>query len=399
MKRNYWTKEKCFEVALLCTNRTEFSVKYSRAYNLCISNKWLDDACSHIILKQKKHNYWTKEKCFEVALTCLSKVEFKKEYSRAFKLCRINGWLDDACLHMKEVHKKHNYWTKEKCFEVALNCHSKFEFQKLFPSAYDKSLNNNWLNDVCSHMIRIGNCKRRCIYLSIFSDKYAYVGLTYNFNIRKKSHLTDIKSPIFNHIKETNLIPQFKQLTDYVDVDLASKYLENFYKTYYEGMGYNMLNIAKTGGIGSNKSKYTKEMCRYEALKYKYRSDFSNKSSSFYNVSCKNKWMNDICSHMVEVKKPKNYWTKENCIKYANLCNYLIEFKNRFSGAYTASYKKGWIHEITKHMDKPKPHNYKWKKEECKKEYFKFNDIDNFKKYSKYSYQSVINNKWEDIFI
>lgn len=116
-----------------------------------------------------KKIYWTKEKCYEAALSCKSKVEFKKKYARAHKLCRINKWLDEACFHMVEVKKKHNYWTYEKCKEVALLCKTRTEFQKLYPSAHDKSSDNNWLNDMYHHMIKIGNCKRRCIYVAIIS--------------------------------------------------------------------------------------------------------------------------------------------------------------------------------------------------------------------------------------
>lgn len=346
---------------------------------------------------RKQSNYWIKEKCYESASLCKSKVEFKKRFSRAYKLCRINKWLDDECSHMVEVNKKHNYWTYDKCKEVALLCKTRSEFQKLYSSAYDKSYDNKWLNDICSHMVSIGNCKKRCIYVATFSDNYAYVGLTYNFNIRINDHINNHKrSPIYKHIKQTGLNPKFEKLTDYVDIDIASKKLEEFYKTYYEGLGFNILNIAKTGGIGSNKSKYTKNDCQRESLKYLTRSDFK-KDSNLYNIALKNGWLDDICSHMIEIKKSKGYWTKEMCLKDSLKCNSLKEFEDKYNTSYISSRRHRWIKDITKHMEKSKPHNYKWKKEECEKEYLKYNNIDDFKKYSKFAYKSIIDNNWLDI--
>jgi hypothetical protein len=292
--------------------------------------------------------------------------------------------------------KKHNYWTYERCKDMAKLCKTRTEFKKLYPSAVDKSYDNKWMDDICSHMIKIGNYKKRCIYVAIFSDHYAYVGLTYNFNIRINSHIKDINSSIYKHINKTGLKPRFEKLTDYVDINIASTKLEEFFKTHYEGLGFKMLNIAKTGGVGGNIPKYTKEDCQKESLKYLTRGEFS-KFSNFYNVSFRNGWLDDVCSHMIELKKPKGYWTKEKCENFSLKCNSLKEFEEKYNTSYISSRRYGWIKDITKHMEKPKPYNYKWSKEECEKEYLKYNNIKDFKKYSKYAYKTIINNHWLEI--
>ena len=55
---------------------------------------------------------------------------------------------------------------------------------------------------------------------------------------------------------------------------------------------------------------WTKEKCKEEALKYKFRSDFNKysgsayhakfwkKSSYVYGLCRKNKWLDEICIHM-----------------------------------------------------------------------------------------------------
>ena len=42
------------------------------------------------------------------------------------------------------------------------------------------------------------------------------------------------------------------------------------------------------------------ENCHIAALKYFTKTDFKKKSSSAYDSSCKNGWLNDICSHMIK---------------------------------------------------------------------------------------------------
>jgi hypothetical protein len=39
---------------------------------------------------------------------------------------------------------------------------------------------------------------------------------------------------------------------------------------------------------------WTKELCLEEALKYNSRSEFKRNSIRAYDVSCKNKWLNDF---------------------------------------------------------------------------------------------------------
>jgi hypothetical protein len=392
----YWTKERCIEIALKCENKFEFIRKYPGAYNSSLKNKWLNEI--YIFLKDKPRKiFWTKEKCKEKTLECKTKKEFNQKYPNIYSLCRKKGWVDDVCSHMIEIKKKHNYWTFEKCKEKALICTSKSELQKLYPSAYDKASDNNWLDDICSHMERTGNLKRRCVYVAIFPDNYAYVGLTYKLHERIFSHINKNNSQIYKHIKENNLLPEFIQLTDYLNVDDVSNKLEEFYKTYYEGLGFNMLNIAKTGSIGANKSKYTKEICQNEALKYYTRNDFYKFSNKIYNAACRNNWINEICSHMIEIQKPKGYWTKEKCYEYAILCNTLKEFETKFFKAYSASRRHKWFKEITIHMKKPKPYNYKWTKNECQHEFSKYKNIEDFKIYSKFAYKAILNNNWLDI--
>lgn len=77
-----------------------------------------------------------------------------------------------------------------------------------------------------------------------------------------------------------------------------------------------------------------KEICKQEALKYNTRYEYSKYSSSSYDSARRNGWLDDICSHMIKLRKPKGYWTLENAIDEAKKYNKPIELKKNSTRAY-----------------------------------------------------------------
>src|SRR5690606_14251331 len=120
----------------------------------------------------------------------------------------------------------------------------------------------------------------------------------------------------------------------------------------YKDNGWVILNKAKTGGLGGKKLYWTKEMCQEEALKYNTRTQFSKSNSSAYNSSISNGWLDEVCEHMIIIKNPNNYWTKDRCQREALIFDSKTKFKNNSSSAYSKSYKKGWLDNICSHMKK-----------------------------------------------
>ena len=97
-----------------------------------------------------------------------------------------------------------------------------------------------------------------------------------------------------------------------------------------------ILNIAKTGGVGST-PKWTKEKCYKESIKYKNKRDF-RKNSNAYIAAHKYGWLDEICSHMTNLIKPKNFWTKEKCYEESLKYNSRENFRKGCSSAYNKSY-------------------------------------------------------------
>jgi len=343
-KKNIWNKNKCKEKALLCQTRNEFRKKYSTAYNAARKNKWLNEICSHMIEIQKPHKYWAFNKIKELAMTCNTKKEFKEKSSAAYTIMLKNKWTNKICSHMKNLWEKK--WTFEKCKEKALKYNIKSEFRKNYEGAYDAAFRNDWLNEICSHMILMGNKNKRLIYAFEFSDNYVYIGLTFNSEKRKYQHLdlnTKKISPVAKHIIKTGLQPEYKELTNYIEVSEAQK-MEEYYVNKYKNNNWNLLNRYKTGAIGGNNKKWYYETCKLEASKYKSRSEFQKKSNTAYNVAYKNKWLDKICQHMKILWRKK--WNYENCKIEALKHNSRSEFNKKASGAYDTAYNNKWLDEF-----------------------------------------------------
>jgi len=245
--------------------------------------------------------------------------------------------------------KPMGYWTKEKCHEEALKYKVKKDFKYYSPTAYVKSCEKKWINEICTHMKALGNRSSKCIYACEFPDNHVYVGLTYNIENRKYRHLTNNKSSVYIHQNKTNLDPVFKKLTDYINVDIAI-IKEADYVEKYKNNGWVVLNKVKTGSIGGNVIKWTKEKCQEEALKYNNKTDFINNTSTAYNKACKQKWLDDICSHMIERKKPRGYWTKEKCREEISKYEHMINFILNGSTAYNICLKNKWVGELCSHL-------------------------------------------------
>lgn len=238
-------------------------------------------------------------------------------------------------------------WTIEKCKLVASQCETKKDFKLKYPHQFKASYRNGWLDIICKHMKKIGNKYQRLIYCFEFSDKSVYVGLTYNPNKRKQSHLTEPESQVYKHIQKTGLQPEFKILTEYLEKDLAT-IKEGEYVLDYKNKDWLILNKKRTGGLGSNTRIWTFENCKNVAKKCKYRVEFKKQYSSAYYAACKNKWLKEICSHMIYLQKPN--WNFDTCkleaLKYKTKYNFI---KNSL-GAYLKAQRNKWLKDICKHM-------------------------------------------------
>lgn len=209
-------------------------------------------------------------------------------------------------------------------------------------------LRNNWTDDICGHMKKLGNICNRMIYVYEFSDNSAYIGLTFNIDIRNKQHFNNRDSMVYKYMKETNIIPILITKSDYINVEEAAL-LENIILNEYKNNNWNILNKAKTGNIGGFYIKWTYKKCQEEALKYNTKVDLKNNNNGVLTAIYKNNWV-ELFDHMTSPQKPKGYWTIEKCQEEALKYNTKICFLKNSQAAYEAAYKKGWLNDICIHM-------------------------------------------------
>lgn len=266
------------------------------------------------------------------------KSEFKKYSGYGYDLLRKKGILNNIFPYNKDMHK----WTIEKIKETAAKYNSKTEFYKDYKYLQRLIWKKNLYNDVFNEYTKLGSKYNRCIYAFEFSDNYVYIGLTYNLDKRKQQHLHNKNSQVFKHIQLTNTQFILKQLTDYVDCFTASN-LETEYLTLYKKQGWNILNKAKTGGLGSlkihkeqkksNRIKYNYDIVKNIASKCKTKTEFFTNYSSAYNYALHHNILNDICSHMPKYRHDN--WTYESAIIEIQKYTKLSDFRKYSEHCYT----------------------------------------------------------------
>ena len=248
-----WTKDKCISVASSCKSEIEFREKFTLGYRISVKNGWLSD----IILDIKKlHPFlsWsTKEVFHNISIKYDNRRDFRRENRGIYETSRLNNWLDEICLHMDRLIKPSGFWTKEVCRNISSNFNTKSEFRKNNSVAYDRASRNGWIDEICLHMEIIGNRYNRCVYAYEFSDNCVYVGLTYNLSERHRHHNINSvinNSAVFRHVQKTSLVPTLIQISEYISVKDASE-LEGIKVDEYRKNGWNILNVSKTGSVGS----------------------------------------------------------------------------------------------------------------------------------------------------
>jgi hypothetical protein len=147
--RNYWTKDKCHQEALKYETKRNFKEYSGSAYYHANKNQWIDDICSHMILKNKPRNYWDKIKCREEALKYTNRNNFCLFSSGAYRSAKKHGWFNEITKHIKSKITK---WTVDDVRTEALKYNGRYEFNKNNLAAYTWALRHGILNEICSHM-------------------------------------------------------------------------------------------------------------------------------------------------------------------------------------------------------------------------------------------------------
>jgi hypothetical protein len=143
---------------------------------------------------------------------------------------------------------------------------------------------------------------------------------------------------------------------------------------------------------------WTLERCQAEALKYDTRNAFSKqKPSSAYLIAQRNGWLDQICGHMIGKRKPNGYWTLARCQEEALKYDTRKTFSNRANSAYLIAQRNGWLDQICGHMEEKKKPNGYWTLERCQADALKYDTGPELRRASPGTYRALHRYGWLDI--
>ena len=335
--KKYWTYEECKEESLKYKTRNEFRISNRKCYSYINKYKWFWLFSNMIKLKEN----WTYEECKKESLKYKTRNEFRIFNNKCYNKCIRSKWSVELFKHMDYLTKPNNYWSYEECKKEALLYNSRSEFSKFRSQAYQVSLKNDWLDEICQHMQTFGNLKKRCIYVYEFENNYAYVGLTHDFEGRWKKRLEDKNDIVTIFIKENGILPKRIKLTDYI-LDKEASVLEKFYLNLYKENRWNLLNRNKAGSLGGNIPIWTYERCLDESKKYNSLFEFRKNNYLCVSAIYKNKW-NHLFDHMEKKNKKLTY---DQCLEKIKLCSNKKEFLEKYRNLYMASIRNKWLGKL-----------------------------------------------------
>ena len=211
------------------------------------------------------------------------------------------------------------YWTKERVFEKAREYKTKSEFKKGCGTAYKIARINGWLEEMTWFVdgrIEKYTRKNDSVYRYYWEETNTiYIGRT--LIIRQKprhyAHSTSEEDTVFRYAKENGLAVPPMEIIEENITPIEGLEREDYWVKYYKERGYNVLNTAKTGvGSGSlggiNNGKWTKEAVFEKAREYKTRTEFQKGCGSAYRVALRNGWLDELFQSLKG--KPHNEETK-----------------------------------------------------------------------------------------
>lgn len=368
-----WTKPLCHEEALKYTSRSEFKKNNPNAYSAARSNKWLDDICAHMKRKIRESGYWNKISNIEKAFNdCETLQELYLKFPRAIPKAKEYGIYDDLSKPLRSRAPDGTY-TFQFCKKYFEACSSLKELRTKFPKVYDAALSRRYVEELSKNYPPSTNLKERAIYAIIFEDNSIYIGLTWDYEQRQK-HREKANDRIYK--KQQKMKFEIIEFGNFMPAKKAQKTEAEFINIARKS-GWKVLNKAKAGALGAGQGRYTKKKCHKLAKECRWRSEFQEKYGAAYEVARQNRWLDEICSHMSYKKTPNGTLTKKYCHKLALECNTRSEFEKRYLGAYTKARREKWLDEICSHMEVLR---VKWDEIKIMNEVYKYPDFLAFKK-------------------
>jgi hypothetical protein len=179
----------------------------------------------------------------------MTRVELNSYYGYKSAMIRL-GCFDE----LFPLYENPLKYTDEELIAEAQKYDTKVEMFRKCHHMYARIKDRGLEDKAFAHMKVLGDRKKRMIYAYEFTDHSVYIGLTYNYDKRDIEHKTKENSAVRRHVKQTGLTPVHKPLTDYLPVKEAQR-MEGEYVEHYRSLGWTILNVKPTGGVGTVTNK------------------------------------------------------------------------------------------------------------------------------------------------
>jgi len=330
-KQETWTKEKIFKISEPYSQEKDFQNDFPNAVTAAKRLGIWDQVKEKLTPSYKS---WTYEEVAKIAKKYNNRSDFRFSDSSAYHAATYHGWIDDVTKHMEDKYEK---WTKEKVWLEAQKYKSRREFELNSKRAYQAARRHGWYDEVTSHMEYQGNLFNRMVYAYEFPDKSVYVGLTHDKDDRDRAHKTKEKSAVYQYIKSTELMPTFKMISDnYINYKVAQE-LEGCTIEKYKSEGWKVLNVAKSGGLGSRCIVIlTFDEVLSKAKKFNKKSDFQKKYPREYRIAKEKGWLDEVTKHMKIYKIQR---TPENLTKVMSMYDSQTDFRKKDPNTHQAAFR------------------------------------------------------------
>ena len=285
---------------------------------------------------------------------------------------------------------------------IAYSCTNKEDFYKKHRGYYEaarfsfKDLNPNFFSEITCHMKTKGDKFHRGVYLLIFpSVSKIYIGLTFNFTNREKTHRKNSHNKDIKKLMSNKIPYEFRPVSTYLKREQANK-IEILLIAYYkQNTSYIVLNKDLGGGSGT-KIKYSLNEFLTIAKKFNSYSDFySNKK--LYNYAKRNKWLNTIRISVFNLTDTNGYirWSIEKLFSELDNNQYPSWSSFYKSKAYDfaqrkkiiSKIKKKYFPEALKNSQQKYPKDINELKKIIKINVLKYNEYTEFRKKEKKLYR------------
>lgn len=253
-------------------------------------------------------------------------LEWAKANPKDYEVVKKRKWVDRLCevFGWENITRGH-YWTKERCMSEAKKYKFRNEWCVNSGSSYSKARKKGWFDECIKHM-----------------------------------ELVNKPNGYWTKEKCLNEAKKYKTKVDWKKNNTAS-----YMAAHKKGWYHEIIKICGIVDIRKSTGYWTKEKCLNEAKKYKTLGEWYRNSTSSYNKANKNNWHKECAAHMIRVKKPSGYWTKEKCIEEARKYKTKADWERGSGASHVAARTNGWYDECVKHMISTKKPNGYWTKERC----------------------------------